>query len=90
MISETILTGWTVVRWMRLGLAVLLLWGAADKHDLVPGLLGGLLLYQAVFNAGCCGMSTCATPPQKTARPLSPDLSVEFEDVKPPQPQSRT
>jgi hypothetical protein len=54
---------------------------AYQFHDLFPGVLGGLVLFQAITNTGCCGMNGCAIPIQKpndkeTEEPV-------FEEIKP-------
>lgn len=79
-----LLTGWTAVRWMRLGLAVFLLWGAFANHDTLAGVLGGFLLLQVAFNTGCCGVGGCATPATQASVPETDDLEVTFEEVTPP------
>ena len=47
------------MRWLRLGLGLLLITGGIVKADSVAGMLGGLLAFQALLNLGCAGGS-CA------------------------------
>jgi hypothetical protein len=65
MIKQTLLTGWNFMRWLRLGLSVLIAVQAYQMHDAISGLLAGFFIFQAVSNTGCCGSSTCAVPENK-------------------------
>jgi hypothetical protein len=57
--KQLIFSGWHLVRWLRLGLGLLLITGGIVKADIVAGVLGGLLAFQALLNLGCAGGS-CA------------------------------
>lgn len=57
--KQLIFSGWNLVRWLRLGLGLLLVTGGIAKADIVAGSLGGLLAAQALLNLGCAGGS-CA------------------------------
>lgn len=57
--KQLIFSGWHLVRWLRLGLGLLLITGGIVKADIVAGALGGLLAFQALLNLGCAGGS-CA------------------------------
>lgn len=57
--KQLIFSGWHLVRWLRLGLGILLITGGIVKADIVAGSLGGLLAFQALLNLGCAGGS-CA------------------------------
>lgn len=65
MIKQTLLTGWNFVRWLRLGLGMLLAVQAYHMHDTLSGLLAGFFVFQAVTNTGCCAGGNCAVPQDK-------------------------
>jgi hypothetical protein len=48
---------WHPARIIFLVIACLLLAQAWQSKDMPFGLIGGLFLYQGIFNTGCCGMS---------------------------------
>lgn len=59
---QTILTGWNFMRWLRLGLGVLIAVQAYQMNDTLSGLLAGFFIFQAVSNTGCCGSGGCSIP----------------------------
>ena len=56
----TLLSGWGMVRWIRLGLAVALLMAGIASGDTVAYAASALFGLQAMFNFGCCG-AACTT-----------------------------
>lgn len=54
-IKNTILSGWHFMRWFRLMMALVIGYEAVDLQNIWLGLMAGLFLYQALFNAACCG-----------------------------------
>lgn len=77
---QTILTGWHPMRWLRLIIGTLIAIQAIQMHDPLAGLISAFFLYQAVFNAGCCGTSACAV--SKSDSNSSNIEEVEFEEIK--------
>jgi hypothetical protein len=73
-------TPWGVMRWLRLIIAVVLIVNVIIKFDVLLALFGGILMYQALFNAGC-EAGACAAP-AKVKKPAKEDDYVEFEEVK--------
>ncbi len=71
------LTNWHTMRIIRLVSGLFIIWSAVDTHQLFVGLIGGLLLVQAVFNAGC-GPLGCAVP----SRSKQSTLADRHEAVK--------
>ena len=65
--KQLVFSGWHFVRWLRLGLGLLLVTGAIVRMDMIAGFLGGLLLVQSVFNLGCAGGS-CAVDYSKNKK----------------------
>ena len=52
-------TGWSLMRIVKLVAGISLLVQGVLMHDWMPGLLGGVILYQAITNTGCCAGSSC-------------------------------
>lgn len=78
--KETLLTGWHFMRFLRLGMGTLMAVQFFQTSDKLVGLIGALLLYQALFNKGCCGANGCATSPKSTTNNNIEDIN--FEEVK--------
>jgi hypothetical protein len=79
--KETILTGWHLMRLLRLGMGTLMAVQFFQTSDKLVGALGLLLLYQAIFNKGCCGANGCATSP-KSLKKEDKIEDISFEEVK--------
>ncbi|MGZ5242868.1 MAG: hypothetical protein ACXWDO_05120 [Bacteroidia bacterium] len=56
---------WDFMRRFRLAVAIGMFAGAAYYMQLMPVLIGGLFLYQAFTNTGCCNGGSCAVPVSK-------------------------
>ncbi|MDX2174585.1 MAG: hypothetical protein SFY56_15885 [Bacteroidota bacterium] len=54
-----LMSGWTLMRFVRLGLATLVIIQSVINSEMLFASLGGILLFQALFNYGCCGASGC-------------------------------
>ena len=54
---QTVSSGWHPLRAIYLILGLLLMGQALESKDLPFALIGGLFLYQGLFNTGCCGMA---------------------------------
>lgn len=78
--KETLLKGWHLMRILRLGMGSLMVVQFIQTSDKLVGLIGALLLYQALFNKGCCSNNGCAATPQNKANNKIEDIS--FEEIK--------
>jgi hypothetical protein len=67
---------WSFTRVLRLLLGAILLGEAIYKTDWMFGVLGVVLLAQAVFNVGCCGAGICDTNHYRQ-RPKSSDAALK-------------
>jgi len=76
--KDRLLNNWGIMRFLRLGLAILVLIEAWKNSEIVFGLLGGILLFQALANVGCCGSAGCDIN-QSYAREKS--ATKEIKDV---------
>lgn len=81
----SILMTWDLLRWLRLGLGAMILFEAFKTYDWFMGILGIVLIAQAVFNVGCCGTSGCSPSPQSPNQNQNKDVVAEkitYEEVK--------
>ena len=93
---NSILTGWSFVRTLRLVIGVSALAAYFSEHESFMGLLGLIVIAQAVFNVGCCGVcDACeiiacfsgvtadAKKIQHNSKEISSDKTeVSFEEIK--------
>ncbi len=77
---ETLLTNWTLIRWIRLGLGLLISYQGIVNKDALSGMLGAFLLYQALANVGCCGVGGCDILSKNNSKNQIED--IEFEEIK--------
>ncbi|HNP98357.1 MAG TPA: hypothetical protein PKK99_04850 [Bacteroidia bacterium] len=82
MISRTLLylSTWNFVRVLRLILGITLLVQTIQNKDLFSGVIGGFLLFQAITNTGCCGVSNCGNVSQNTSE--DSNLNPEYIEIK--------
>ena len=79
---KTFVTGWNLMRWLRLGIGGYALVQAAIDHDALLAFAGVFLTTMAVFNVGCCGAGGCATT-FKTEKPVPGVIeNTQFEEIK--------
>jgi hypothetical protein len=78
-IKQTLLSGWSFMRWIRLVIGIFISYQGIHLHDTMSGLIGGLLLFQAITNTGCCGTQGCAVPQKKSNTETK---EIEFEEIK--------
>ncbi len=78
-IKLTLFTQWSLIRWIRLAAGIFLGVQSVQMHDIIPGFVAAILLFQAFTNTGCCGVSGCAVP---VSVKKSTDIQeVEYEEV---------
>ena len=76
---HTLFTGWNFTRWLRLILAVAIIFQAIESKELLLGGLAVLLLYQAIANVGCCGVNNCSVPTKNNSNKME---EPEYEEIK--------
>lgn len=76
--------GWSFMRFIRLALAFILIVQAVTSSEILFAALGGILLFQAAFNYGCCGAGGCDIDHNKSSpKSLSKtENETIFEEVK--------
>jgi hypothetical protein len=78
----SILSGWDVMRLLRLGLGIYFGVQAYILMDALSGFLGAFLLLQAITNTGCCAAGQCV-PTSKSGVNKAKEEEVQFETIKP-------
>jgi hypothetical protein len=73
-----LLNNWNIIRFIRLGLSIIIILQAIQVHDALFGFLGTFFMYQALTNTGCCGVSGCAPAIQKNT---DNSEQIEFTEV---------
>lgn len=68
------------MRWIRLIAGAGFIFGAIANNDNLSLLLGGVFVFQSVFNVGCCSSSACYTPTEN--KNTSETKEIEFEEIK--------
>ena len=63
--KQTILSNWTLMRFLRLGMGIAILVQAVLAKDILFAFAGIIFTALPVFNVGCCGTSGCAAPSEK-------------------------
>ena len=74
-----IFSNWNIIRFLRLGIGLVILVQAVMAADILFGLIGLLFTGMAVFNASCCGAGSCAAPPAKND---NGSKEISYEEVK--------
>lgn len=77
--KDMIFSNWNFIRFLRLGMGLVILVQAVIAADIMFGLIGLLFTGMAVFNASCCGAGACATPP---ANKDAGSKEISYEEIK--------
>lgn len=72
-IKFNLFNNWSVVRWIRFGISVVILVQAVMLRDVFLGFLGSFFMFQSLTNTGCCAGGVCAP---------NIDQSKQTEDVE--------
>jgi hypothetical protein len=73
---NTLTSQWHFMRWLRLGLGLLIGVQAIQSHETISGVIAVFLLVQALTNTGCCGSGGCAVP-SKAKQSKAEDITYE-------------
>lgn len=79
--KDRLLTGWHLMRWIRLGFGVYVGVGFIETQEPIAGIIAAFLLYQVVFNTGC-GVNSCEAPTPKNDKNAIENVSFEEVRVK--------
>jgi len=77
--KDVIFNNWNFIRFLRLGMGIVILVQAVMAEDILFGLIGLLFTGMAVFNASCCGAGACAAPP---ANNDTGSKEISYEEIK--------
>jgi hypothetical protein len=77
--KETLLTGWSFMRWLRLFMGIYIVITSFTGKNYIFAAIGGLFIFQALTNSGCV---TCAIIPNPKAEQIDTD-NIGFEEIKP-------
>jgi ascorbate-specific PTS system EIIC-type component UlaA len=65
--KQAILNNWTLVRALRVIMGLVIIGEALQRHDVVSTIAGSVFTALGLFNIGCCGSRSCASPVKSTA-----------------------
>lgn len=63
-IKGKLLTNWSLMRWLRLIMGVIIAFQAFQLKDGLLGILAAFFIYQALSNTACCGAGACSVEPK--------------------------
>ena len=83
-LRQRLTTDWNFLRIVRLALVLIITIEAWNNSEILFAVLGSFLVFQAIFNYGCCGSSGCDIDHR---RPKSKSLGeaeevITFNEVK--------
>lgn len=61
-LKEKLLSGWHLMRWVRLVIGLIALVQLIGTGETMFGIVAGILLFQVVTNTGCGGSGSCTLP----------------------------
>lgn len=76
---QTLFTNWHLMRWVRLGIGILVMYEAIVTLDMLVGTIAAFFLFQALSNTGCCGAQGCATPIRNH---LDDSQEIYYKEIK--------
>lgn len=79
-IKNTLFYNWNLMRIMRVGIGLIVLYQSIDVKDWMIGAFAAILLSQGLFNWGCCGAQGCV--PNKSDVKNNTIEDVIYEEVK--------
>jgi hypothetical protein len=79
-IKQILFNNWNFMRWLRLGVGIIIGVQAILHHDIMLGFFATFFLFQAITNTGCCGAGGCAVPAKKSQEDKVQDM--EFKEIK--------
>ena len=74
--KQTILSNWTLMRFLRLAMGIAILVQAVIAKDMLFAFAGLVFTAMPVFNIGCCGTAGCAAPYKKN-QDTTKDITYE-------------
>ncbi len=82
-LKQRLLKGWTLLRLVRLALALIITVEAWINSETLFAILGSFLAFQAMFNYGCCGAMGCNIDHTKTKPGSLKEIeTTTFSEVK--------
>ncbi len=61
-IRQQLFTGWHFMRWLRLGMGILIIVQAVEIKNAFIGIIGAFFFLQSITGSGCCGANGCTLP----------------------------
>ncbi len=81
-IQKTLTSDWNFMRFVRLVIGLAIVFNGFQAGNGMIGLLGGLFIFQALCNTGCCGARGCAIQNQDSKSSKTEDII--FKEINSP------
>ena len=81
-IQQILTSDWHFMRFVRLGIGLVIGFNAIQDGNGLLGLLSGLFIFQALSNTGCCGAGACSATKQESRTPQTEEIS--FTEINSP------
>jgi hypothetical protein len=73
---------WTLLRIIYLVIGAMLIAQAVQSRDIPFALVGGLFLYQSIFNTGCCGVGGAVNESSAKEGPQQSLQDTDYTEIK--------
>lgn len=73
------LSNWNFMRVLRLALGIFIIVQGVKDQQWLLAIMGALFSLMPIFNIGCGGTSSCATPTSRSNRTIE---EVSYEEIK--------
>ena len=77
---KSLLSNWTMMRFLRMAIAIVILIQALYQKDFALSVLALLLMMTAIANVGCCGAGSCKVDMPETK--IEKEITYEEMDKK--------
>lgn len=74
-------SNWDVIRLLRISIGFFCIGDALIQKSMLTAGIGSILLYQGIFNKGCCSAPSCTTEVYKSDSKIKDDTKITFEEV---------
>ena len=74
------LQSWTIIRLLRLGMGLAIIYQGIDLQQWLIVILGGIFSLMPLLNMGCCNTSGCTN--MRYSNPKNKDKPTTFTEIK--------
>ena len=82
MLKQRLLTGWNLMRVIRLAVGIWIMIVAAQTHNWAISAIGSIFVIMALTNTGCRGVNGCALPHKPGGQNVNEETVQKNEEIK--------